>query len=218
MYKACIFDLDGTLLYTLPTIVHYNNRALKKFGFNEISIDKCKQLCRLPYKEFYENLLLFGGCPEQDVKKYRDAVGSYDQKIYMEDILYLTEPYPGTIRLLEALKVKDIKLAVLTNKPDQIAKSVIGATFDGIFDFCVGQTPTNIPKPDPRSLWNVIEGLSLTREECVYVGDTDIDLITAKEAGVFSIAASWGYQPAYVLQEYEPGAIISQPEEILKYF
>lgn len=218
MYKACIFDLDGTLLYTLPTIVHYNNRALKKFGFNEISLDKCKQLCRLPYKEFYENLLLFGGCPEQDVEKYRDAVGSYDQKIYMEDMLYLTEPYPGITRLLEALKTKNIKLAVLTNKPDQIAKSVIGATFGGIFDLCVGQTPTNIPKPDPRSLWNVIEGLSLTREECVYVGDTDIDLITAKEAGVFSIAASWGYQPADVLQEYEPCAIISQPEEVLAYF
>lgn len=218
MYKACIFDLDGTLLNTLPTIAYYSNKALKKFGFHEITTAQFQSICRLSFKDYYETLLLYGGCPQEDVEKFRDDIGHYDREIYIKDSLYLTEPFIGIPQIIENLKKKDIKLAILTNKPDQLAQSIVAATFGNVFDLCIGYTGLNFSKPDPRSLCNLIDQLSLPKEQCLYVGDTDIDIITANSAEVFSIAVTWGYQAVETLKAYNPCAIVSSPKEILSYF
>ena len=218
MLKACILDLDGTLLNTLPTIAHYSNLALREFGFEEISAAHYQTMCRLPFHEYYETLLRYGGCPADEIESKRDPIGHYDRSIYLEDPLYLTEPFPGISDTLIRLKEKGIKLAVLTNKPDQIAQSVVSKLFPGTFDLCVGYTGSNHSKPDPRALWNIIKQMSLAKEECMYVGDTDIDVITANRAEVFSVAVSWGYQSADDLAELKPSLIISEPEELLSLF
>lgn len=217
-YKGCIFDLDGTLLNTIPTIMHYSNLSLKKFGFNEISMDKYRYLCRLSYKEYYKKLLLFGGCPNEDINKYLLDIGAYDQEIYLNDVIYLTEPFCGIIPLLKTLKSKGIKLAVLTNKPHQIAETLTTKYFESLFDLCVGYTPETISKPDPRSLLNLLEKLSLNRDDCIYVGDSDVDVKTAKNADVFSVAVDWGYQEIGVLQKLNPECIINTANDLLSFF
>jgi len=218
MYKACIFDLDGTLLNTLPTIAYNSNRSLKTFGFHQISEDVFQSMCGLSFKDYYESLLRHGGCPEEEIEELRDQIGNYDKKIYMEDPLYLTEPFPGILEILAALKQKGVKLAVLTNKPDQIAQNIVSAVFPNMFDACVGYTGLNHSKPDPRSLWELINRLSLEKQDCIYVGDTNIDILAANNAEVFSIAVDWGYQSADMLAESSPGALISSPQDLLQYF
>lgn len=218
MYKACIFDLDGTLLNTLDTIAYYSNKALEHFGFQKLPQEKYQVLCRLSYKEYYETLLRFGGCPEGKIDELRDIIGAYDQKVYMEDYLYLTRPFDGISAVLKELKEKGITLAVLTNKPDHIAKNIIASLFPDMFHLCVGHIAGNPSKPDPHSLLALIQQLSLSKEECLYAGDTDIDILTAKRAEVFSIATAWGYQTIEMLQSQNPDVIIHRPEEILYYF
>ena len=111
-YKACIFDLDGTLLNTLPTIVHYGNHTLKTFGFQEIEADYYGSICGLSFKEYYESLLRYGGCPEKDVEELADRVGHHDLEMYTKDPFYLTEPFAGVPEILTALKQRDVRLAV----------------------------------------------------------------------------------------------------------
>lgn len=218
MYKACIFDLDGTLLNTLHTIAHYSNKALEHYGFEKLPMEKYQVLCRLSYKEYYETLLKFGGCPEDRIEDLYDQIGAYEHQAYLEDALYLTRPYEGISEILEKLTEKRITLAVLTNKPDHVAQKVITATFPDTFDLCVGQLPDQPAKPDPNALRRVVDLLGLQKNECIYIGDTDVDIKTAKGAGVYCVAAAWGYQPFEMLQENKPDAIIHTPQEILSYY
>ncbi len=218
MYKACIFDLDGTLLNTLDTVIYYANQCLAKFGFGQISMEQCRALCRLTVKEYYSRLLEMGGCPTDKVESYIDPIREYDLGNYGGDPMYLTRPYEGVQELLIELQQKGILLAVLTNKPDSLAQPIVSANFSGRFQLCVGQTMTSIAKPDPRALWNVIDSLALPREACLYVGDTDVDLITANRAEIACVAAGWGYSTHEELKEHSPMAIAQSPLDLLAYF
>lgn len=217
-YDACIFDLDGTLLNTLPTIAHYSNQTLVHFGCSPLALEQYQLLCRLPYPEFYQNLLQLGGCPGAQIHGLWDQAGQHDQKIYLEDPLHLTEPFPGVVETLKELKKRKVTLAVLTNKPHEAATRIVEKLFPDYFDLCVGHQPGSISKPDPQALLQLAEKLGYAKEACVYVGDTDIDVKTAVSAKVFSIAALWGYQDEDLLSPHHPDVMIQHPQEILQYF
>lgn len=218
MYNACIFDLDGTLLNTLPTIAHYSNRTLIHFGFSPLLMEQYQLLCRLPYPEFYQTLLRLGGCPAGQVDELWDQAGQHDQQIYLEDPLHLTQPFAGIPETLQELQKRNVTLAVLTNKPHAAAAALVEKLFPETFDLCVGHQAGSISKPDPRALLDLAEKLNYAKEECVYVGDTDIDVKTAVSAQVFSIAALWGYQDEDILAPHHPDVMIAHPREILQYF
>ena len=97
-FRACVWDLDGTLLYTLPTIHHYCNQSLRHFGFHDITLDECRDLCRLSIAEFYHKLLKLGGCPPDRVAALQPAIRDYDCAAYLSDFTYLTQPYAGPHR------------------------------------------------------------------------------------------------------------------------
>lgn len=217
-FRACIFDLDGTLLYTLPTI-HYNcNASLAHFGFHGISLPACRDLCRLSIAQFYHRLLELGGCPADRIADLQPQIRDYDCAEYLKDFTYLTEPYEGISETLRELRARGIRTGVLTNKPRDVAQSLMDHFFGDLIELCIGQTPDTISKPDPRSMDGILSGLSLTREEIVYVGDTDVDMQTARNTGVFPVAASWGYQPLDALMPYAPGLIAEQAADVLKLF
>lgn len=218
MYKACIFDLDGTIINTLLTVHHYCNVSLENFGFASISEAECQNLCRLPIGEFYHELLRLGNCPEIKVAELAPQIRDFDIINYSKDPFRLSYPYQGITELIQKLRDAGAVLGVLTNKPDAIAQRLVNNLFPGKFDKVIGQTPTSISKPDPRCLTNFIETLGQKKEDCLYVGDSDIDMITAKDANVAVAAVTWGFQSREHLLEYNPEYIVSTPAELQNLF
>jgi phosphoglycolate phosphatase len=216
--RACIFDLDGTLVNTLPTVQHYCNLSLAHFGLQSVSQDACRNLCRLPIASFYHRLVRLGGCPEEQVAALAPRVRDYDVAAYLTDYRYLTEPYSGIAELLQALQKRGVVTAVLTNKPAKVAENLMSDLFPGAFAIVRGQTPETISKPDPRSLWNLLSDLHVRRDQCVYVGDTDVDMDTARAAGVLAAAATWGFQERELLLKCGPDFVADTPEDLLALF
>ncbi|WP_283673415.1 HAD family hydrolase [Butyricicoccus sp. Marseille-Q5471] len=217
-FRACIWDLDGTLFYTLPTIHYYCNRSLAHFGLREITVEECQDLCRLSITQFYQRLLELGGCPSEDMNHLAPRIRDFDCASYLADFTYLTKPYDGIRETLTELKQMGVKNAVLTNKPNQIACSLVNLFFSDLIDVCIGQTPESISKPDPRSLDAVLHTLSISRSEAVYVGDTDVDMQTAHNTGVAAAAVAWGYQPLETLLCYKPDFVVHTPHELISLF
>ena len=209
---------DGTLLYTLPTIHHYCNQSLRHFGFHGITLDECRDLCRLSIAEFYHKLLKLGGCPPDRVAALQPAIRDYDCAAYLSDFTYLTQPYAGVCETLAELNRRGIKNAVLTNKPNAVACALIDRFFGDAMELCVGQTPETISKPDPHSMDPVLEQLGIPREQILYVGDTDVDMQTARNTQTAAAAAAWGYQPLEMLLPYHPEFIVRRPEQLLTIF
>lgn len=215
MLRACVFDLDGTLADTLPTVHHYCCASLAHFGLAPVTLDQCRGLCRLSIAQFYPQLLRLGGCPEGRIEELREPIRKYDLDSYLKDIFYLTRPYPGIKELLERLKELGVASAVLTNKPAPLAQALMGALFPGLLDEIAGQTPESVSKPDPRSLTGLLDRLGVDRESCLYVGDSDVDMITARDAGVSACAVTWGYQTRKELSLFSPAWFAGSAEELL---
>ena len=168
-FRACVWDLDGTLLYTLPTIHQYCNQTLRHNGDHGITLDECRDLCRLSIAEFYHMLVKLGGCPPDRVAALQPAIRDYDCAAYLSDFTYLTQPYAGVCETLAELNRRGIKNAVLTNKPNAVACALIDRFFGDAMELCVGQTPETISKPDPHSMDPVLEQLGIPREHSMSV-------------------------------------------------
>lgn len=218
MLTGCIFDLDGTLVDTLPTVHYYCNRTLTHFGLGEVTLDQCRSLCRLSIAEFYPGLLRYGGCPEDRIEALREPIRQYDLEGYLQDIHYLTKPYPGIEDTLRRLRAAGVVTAALTNKPAPLAESLLTSLFPGLLDAIAGQTPDSISKPDPRSLTNLLDRLGLKVDQALYVGDTDVDMRTAQNAGAAACAVTWGYQTREELQAFHPDYIVDTPNALCSIF
>lgn len=218
MLTGCIFDLDGTLVNTLPTVHYYCNRSLAHFGLGAVTMEQCRSLCRLSIAEFYPGLLRYGGCPEDKIESLREPIRQYDLESYLQDIHYLTEPFAGIEETLRRLKAAGVVTAALTNKPAPLAESLLTSLFPGLLDAIAGQTPETISKPDPRSLTNLLDQLGLTVDQALYVGDTDVDMLTAQNAGVAACAVTWGYQTREELQAFHPAYTIDTPQALCPIF
>lgn len=217
-FRACVWDLDGTLLYTLPTIHHFCNLSLRHFGFGQIEMDTCRDLCRLSIAEFYQGLLKLGGCPAGDIEHLAPRIRDFDRDSYLKDFSYLTAPYDGIPETLLALQQRGVLNAVLTNKHHALACALIERFFGGSIAVCMGQTPDSISKPDPRSMDGILQALGVARGEVLYVGDTDVDMLTAQNTGVSCAAALWGYQPREALAPFAPLCLANVPQDILALF
>lgn len=214
MFKAIIFDLDGTLLDTVETIAYYGNKALKKFGFCDIESEKYKYLAGNGAKNLVKGML-------ETVQEYDEEifekVFEYYSKEYNKDTLYKTEVYDGINELLSNAKKAGMKLAVLSNKPHDATVDVLGKFFDdNTFDFKFGAREGVPLKPDPTAAVMLAEMLGVKEKECLYVGDTDVDMKTGKNAGFYTIGVLWGFRDRKELEENGADTIASHPSEILK--
>ena len=159
-----------------------------------------------------------GGCPPDRVAALQPAIRDYDCAAYLSDFTYLTQPYAGVCETLTELNRRGIKNAVLTNKPNAVACALIDRFFGDTMELCVGQTPETISKPDPHSMDPVLERLGIPREQILYVGDTDVDMQTARNTQTAAAAAAWGYQPLEMLLPYHPEFIVRRPKQLLTIF
>ncbi|MCI9577197.1 MAG: HAD family hydrolase [Clostridiales bacterium] len=217
MIRLCIFDLDGTLSNTLESIAFFGNQALKQLGYPTIdSLDTFRYLVGNGADSLMRGMLktVAGSVSEEAVKKLRHV---YDQA-YEQAPMYLVKEYDGIRKLLDRLQQKRILLAVLSNKPDNMAKQVVAQLFGEIsFARCYGQRPGVQRKPSPQGAQLIAQELEIPVKQCLYVGDTDVDMKTGKSAGMRTIGVRWGFREEEELRSHGADGVISHPLELLDY-
>lgn len=213
MIKAVIFDLDGTLLDTLEDLANACNYALRSCGYKEHDV---KEYVRFVGSGRY--VLIQRILPEVDRenKEVINKVLALFDQYYGEHMIDTTKPYDGIIDMIDELKKNDIRLAVVSNKPDEFAGEVVKKYFGDKFEITYGQRVNHAVKPDPRTIYEVIDYLKVSKKECVYVGDSDVDMITAKNANVKSIGVAWGFRGKDELINAGANYIIGDPSELLE--
>lgn len=209
-FDAYLFDLDGTLLHTLPDLVVVTNTALEQNGFPPHS-----QAEILSYVGNGGYALARQACPESASSEQVENVFASFKALYSEIGLDLTERFPGMDEALAALKESGKKLAIFSNKFDQGVKDVEARFFPGVFDAAHGEGGEVRRKPAPDGLLLCARELGVDPARCAYFGDSDTDMIAAHAAGMFAVACRWGYQDPALLASGNPDAVIERPEDIL---
>lgn len=211
MYKACIFDMDGTIVNTLNSIAYFGNTALNKLGFAPIETEKYKLMVGNGAAVLIERMLsVYDAKTEQNIRALRKE---YDT-LYEGDPFYLTKPYKGIPELLLNLKAKGIKLAVLSNKPDNVTKFVAEKFFENTFNFVTGQIDSVPTKPDPTSLYNIINNFGLSKQDILFCGDSNVDVQTGVNAGVDVVGVLWGFRSKEELVSSGANFTVSTAEEL----
>lgn len=212
MIRAAIFDLDGTLSDTINTIAYYGNLALNTFGFKSIPAEVYKRLVGNGRDLLIHRMLDYYA---SDTEENYEKVGEKYDFEYESDVLYLTKPFDGTPELIEKLKGDKLKCAVLSNKPDNVTAPIVAKLFgEGTLDICAG-AKKNIPiKPAPDGALKIAEELRLTPEECIFIGDTYVDITTGKNAGMKTIGVLWGFRDEEELKNAGADYIVKKPDEI----
>ncbi len=214
MKQAVIFDLDGTLADTLSSIAFFANRALTQCGYEQIPLEEYRYLVGNGAKRLVHGMLARVG---DDTPEAFDKVSPLYNDGYDADSLYLTKPYDGILTLLHALKQRGVKIGVLSNKPDRTTQKIVKALFGDVVDACRGQQDGTPRKPDPAGVFLLLDELSVSPDDCLYVGDTKTDMQTGKAAGIFTVGVTWGFRDREELEEHHADAIISSPEELIAY-
>ena len=215
MIKCAIFDLDGTLLNTLTTITHYVNLVISRYGIREISEEECKYFVGNGAKTLIDRTAASRGINNKEL--ISRILEEYNRE-YNNNTLYLTKPYEGICELLSSLKDKGIKLAVLSNKPDGTAKNIIPAFFPDTFATVHGGREGIPLKPAPDGVFEIYKEFGASSEEIIYVGDTNVDMQTGKNAGAaLTVGVSWGFRPREELISSGADVVIDKPCELLNF-
>ena len=211
-FKLVAFDLDGTICNTLKDIASSLNRALAKLGYPTFTDEGVSGIIGKSIVYMCKHAV-----PEDRAEAWTDVRDGFLAD-YAEHLCDTTVPYPEMPEMLHALKARGITLAVVTNKPDPHAKKMIRTLFpeEGLFAVVQGQCADYPVKPDPTMLDVVRESLGFTREETLYLGDMDVDLQFAKNAGLTCVGCGWGYRGEAFLKEAGAEHVISHPLELLE--
>lgn len=212
MIKACIFDLDGTLTRTQESIARPINMTLKYYGLPEQPVEDYNYFAGDGIKNALERALKAAGDAEAT---HLEEGLPMCRKWMNEDPLYHVEPFPHVIESLHALKDKGIKIAVFSNKPHESAVNVVETIFGkGLFDHVQGQTDRIPIKPDPAGVYEILKEFGVKKEECLYFGDTNTDMMTGHNAGLYTVGVTWGFRPRAELEEYKADCIIDSAADI----
>ena len=212
--KVCIFDLDGTLTDTLTAIAHFGNGALAANGFKTYDTDRYRAFVGDGRKKLIERMLNAQGTLTS--ANYTAVCAAYDAA-YEADPMYKTAAYDGIYSLLSALRKMGLRLAVCSNKPDNVVRGVIERVFEsGTFDYVRGAIDGGAVKPDASLALEIAQKLDARPDECLFIGDTNVDIFTAKNAGMTSVGVLWGFRDRAELEEAGADYIITSPEELLQ--
>ena len=212
--KLIAFDVDGTILDTLDSIIHVLNETLYANGFYKID-DKEYIRKALGYGSYYliEQALIFPYNHFYDKKVTEEVLQDY-LKRYMTDDGSLTKPYKGVVDLIRQLKDEGYKVIAYSNKPDSVLKPLMKEKFDDIFDDVLGQVQGQATKPNPEILLKMLDKIGISKDDAVYIGDSDVDVETAKNAGMKMIAVTWGFRDREFLEKLNPEYIVDNIKEL----
>lgn len=230
-YKAVIFDMDGTVLDTTVDLRNALNHALKANGHqSEYTVDHIKfffgsgievavkRALAVQNGMNYDELEVIG-TPKDNLsfdKKEVSKVQKEFKKYYLKHCADNTGPYAGILELLEELKKRGLQCAVVSNKPHDAVVKLSEDYFRGAFEYVIGETETIKRKPAPDMLLKIVKDLNIKKEEVLYVGDSEIDILCAKNSGIKCLAVTWGFRSKKFLTEHHPDYVIDRPEDLLE--
>lgn len=215
MIKACIFDLDGTLTDTLDSLVYSVNATLKEMDLPEITRKQCQAFVGNGARRLLEESLYAAG--DMGYTRIEEAVQIY-KRIFDVNCTYQVIPYEGIMELLKELKERNIKTAVLSNKPHgQTVKVVREVVGDEWIDWAQGQQEHIARKPDPEAIYMILDRFGVKKEEALYIGDSEVDIKTGHNAGLTTIGVTWGFRSRKELLEAGALNLIDKAEELLNF-
>ena len=212
MVKAVIFDLDGTLLYTLDSIALSTNKVLEANGLPPVTHEQLKRFVGDGVIDLLKRSFAAGGA----AKEANEAHVAQFRACFREDCDYHVAPYEGIPELLAFLEEAGMRAACNTNKPHENAVKLIKKHFGTHIATVQGNVPELPKKPDAAGVNVIVKALGCAAEEAVYVGDSDVDIFTARNAGCRSIGAAWGYRGEEELKKAGADFIAYNPTDIIE--
>lgn len=213
MIKAVIFDLDGTLLNTIEDIHSVVCKVLRRNGLPERTLDEVKAAVGKGVDVLARRILYSEKLDEKTFLKITDDIRS----TFLDEGIVHTKPYEGITGMLENLVHEGIQLAVLTNKPQASAEAAVTGFFPDVRFRTVNGAMNGLPmKPAPESILSVLEILGTLPGETLMVGDSDVDMDTAKNAGLIAVGVSWGFRNIELLLDHGADVIVHTPAEIIE--
>ena len=212
MFTHVIFDLDGTLLNTIDDLADAGNHVCAAHGWPTHTVDGFKRMVGNGIPKLVRRFTPDGLGEDELAGALAEFSAYYD--IHKED---KTAPYPGIAELLAALKEQGVRLAVLSNKAHALAGPVVEHYFTGVFEYVQGALPDTPVKPDPTLLDRLMEQMGAKPETTLFVGDSDVDVLTGKNGGLTVAGVLWGFRDRAELEDAGADRVIQRPEELLKW-
>lgn len=215
MKKLAIFDLDGTLVNSLQDIANATNYALENLGYPTHQLEDFCAMVGNGIKVSQTKALPKGEQTEENTLRML----SFFKPYYHAHLTDYTKTYPGISKLLADFQDQGIKIAVASNKFDSGAKEVVNTLFPELeFSSILGFRTHIAPKPDPQIVYDSMQEAGISdKSEVVYLGDSDVDMQTAQNAGVDAIGVTWGFRTREELMAYQPWLVADETHEILKH-
>lgn len=212
MKKLAIFDLDGTLLNTITDLGASTNFALTEMGYPEHPLSAYNYMVGNGVRKLMERAQ-----PDASPETI-DELLMHFRAHYDEHCTDTTKPYPGIPELLAELSEKGLRLAVATNKYQAAAEKIISHFFHDVeFDAVFGQISDRPVKPDPSVVFAILNRIPTAKKDVLYIGDSAVDMETARRACVESVGVTWGFRPVSELRKACADHVVSKPSEILKF-
>ncbi len=208
-YKAVLYDMDGTVLDTLADLTDAVNVSLRRFGLPEQPAMHVRDVLGNGARR-----LIMGCLPENTDERTADAVLEFYKPYYDAHCREKTAPYPGITELMQRLRDAGVKQAVVSNKPDGAVKELAELFFGGLIESAVGESETVRLKPCPDAVLAAAKLMGVSKDECVYVGDSEVDIETARRAGMDCISVAWGFRDGDMLRAEGASCIVRSAEEL----
>lgn len=212
-YDTVIFDLDGTLMDTLEDLADAVNEILSRNGYPVRTIREVRRIVGNGLRQTL-TLCLPEGTKQEVVDRLLPEFASY----YQENCQIKTKPYDGIEDTLRGLSARGFKLAIVSNKRDEAVKKLNREYFAEYVRVAIGENESAgiRKKPAPDTVYQALRELGSSREQAVYVGDSEVDRMTAENAGLPCVSVDWGFRDREELEKLKPAWLISRPEELLK--
>lgn len=210
-YELIVFDMDGTILDTLEDLKNSMNHSLKLHNMPERTLDEIRSFVGNGIRRLIELAVVEGTCSEKIDEIHKDFMKHYE--VHCADF---TRPYNGVNDLIKNLRNRGYKTAVVSNKADAAVQDLCIQYFPGLFDLAIGERPEIAKKPAADMVNLALEQLQVSKENAVYIGDSDVDVATARNSNLDMIAVDWGFRTRKFLMEQGAETIVSNPEEILE--
>ncbi|GFK93994.1 Phosphoglycolate phosphatase [Fundidesulfovibrio magnetotacticus] len=214
MPRAVLFDLDGTLLDTLEDLADAGNATLAALGHPTHPVERYKQFVGDGVAMLVRRALPPGAGDEEFGRALSVMRGEYEARLAGK-----TRPYPGIPELLDALTARGVPMAVVSNKPDPFCQTTVCDYFGAwTWGAVLGETERFPRKPDPAGALHVASALGVAPADCLFLGDSPMDVRCALNAGMTPVGATWGFRERHTLEAEGGRLFIDRPEELLRFF